>query len=100
MDAKCFNHPEELAVAKCTDCGKPICRECLVYREGSVYCSEECAIRRKTLGDSLHSKLERSRQGPGVLIRMIQMLIASALILGLLHWLGVINLKEYLGDFF
>ena len=39
----CLNHPDTPAVARCATCGKHVCAQCLVSRNGSSYCSEACA---------------------------------------------------------
>jgi len=39
----CLNHPNTPAVARCATCGKPICSQCIVSRNGSSYCSAKCA---------------------------------------------------------
>jgi len=43
---RCFYHPSAEAVGVCVGCGKAICRECLVEREGRSYC-RECAVKAK-----------------------------------------------------
>ena len=39
----CMNHPDTPAAARCATCGKHICAQCVVERNGSKYCSEQCA---------------------------------------------------------
>ena len=39
----CLNHPDTPAVARCATCGKHVCAQCVVSRNGSSYCSEACA---------------------------------------------------------
>lgn len=39
----CLNHPDTPATARCAACGKCICDECIVSRNGFSYCSERCA---------------------------------------------------------
>ncbi|MBQ9338356.1 MAG: B-box zinc finger protein [Lentisphaeria bacterium] len=39
----CLNHPDTPAVTRCATCGKHICAECIVERDGAQYCSEQCA---------------------------------------------------------
>ena len=38
----CYLHPQTLAVANCTDCGKPVCSVCLKRVNTKPYC-EACA---------------------------------------------------------
>ena len=39
----CFNHSDAPAVARCAVCGKAVCSECVVSKNGGNYCSEACA---------------------------------------------------------
>ena len=39
----CLNHPDTPAVARCATCGKHVCAQCVVARNGSSYCSKACA---------------------------------------------------------
>ena len=39
----CLNHPDTPAVARCATCGKHICAQCVVTKNGTNYCSEACA---------------------------------------------------------
>ena len=41
----CFNHSDAPAVARCAVCGKAVCSECVVSKNGGNYCSEACAAR-------------------------------------------------------
>lgn len=36
----CINHPDTLAVAHCCVCRRPVCRDCLIERDGYKCCSE------------------------------------------------------------
>ncbi len=38
----CLNHPNVPAVARCAVCRKPICADCIVKKDGVVYCSTKC----------------------------------------------------------
>jgi hypothetical protein len=44
----CANHPEQSAVARCDQCGKPFCGDCRVedVAADEVYCSDSCHIGR------------------------------------------------------
>ena len=39
----CLNHPDTPAVARCATCGKHVCAQCVVSRNGSSFCSKACA---------------------------------------------------------
>jgi hypothetical protein len=44
---KCLNHPAREAVARCTACAQPYCRECVVEHEDRLLCA---ACLRKATG--------------------------------------------------
>ena len=44
-DNFCFNHSDAPAVARCAVCGKAVCSQCVVSKNGGNYCSEACASR-------------------------------------------------------
>jgi hypothetical protein len=35
----CFNHPIREAVARCPECGRSYCRECITDHEGRIICA-------------------------------------------------------------
>ena len=35
---KCFIHPEKPANVNCSSCGGPLCEECVVHTQGSIFC--------------------------------------------------------------
>ncbi|MBI3004622.1 MAG: B-box zinc finger protein [Ignavibacteriales bacterium] len=37
---ECENHPEEHAVAVCVVCGKPVCGDCAISAEKSMFCDK------------------------------------------------------------
>jgi hypothetical protein len=36
----CYYHPDRVSVAQCTVCGKNLCTECNIIKEGQSYCRE------------------------------------------------------------
>ncbi|MCM8829877.1 MAG: B-box zinc finger protein [Candidatus Omnitrophica bacterium] len=43
--AECFFHTGRPAVARCKQCGRPLCSECRIIKEDGIFCSLECAER-------------------------------------------------------
>jgi hypothetical protein len=41
---RCFNHAGREAVARCLECGRTFCRECIAEHEGRVVCAHCLAI--------------------------------------------------------
>lgn len=38
----CLNHPAIEAVARCRQCGKPVCGKCVIKAQNGMFCCEEC----------------------------------------------------------
>lgn len=41
---RCFHHPRREAVARCPECGRFYCRECVTEHEGRVLCAACLAV--------------------------------------------------------
>ncbi len=39
----CFQHEDQDAQGVCTHCGKALCKNCIDYTQGKVYCQSLCA---------------------------------------------------------
>lgn len=39
-DARCVNHSEREAVARCPECGRYVCRECITEHDRRVLCAD------------------------------------------------------------
>jgi len=40
--AECFFHTGRPAVARCKQCGRPVCSQCRIVGEDGIFCSEKC----------------------------------------------------------
>lgn len=58
----CLNHPDTPAVARCATCGKHICAQCVVSRNGSQYCSEACAEAAVNSAGRVNTAMEAERR--------------------------------------
>jgi len=38
----CVNHTSRTATTRCSSCHKPICDDCVIKANGSVFCSQKC----------------------------------------------------------
>lgn len=78
----CLNHPETPAVIRCATCGKPICSKCIVNRNGSAYCSLQCADNAANssgrVSEVLESKKRADRKSKGKFILFLIILAALA----------------------
>lgn len=80
----CLNHPDREAVFRCAACAKPICEECAIHFNGSVYCSELCRERGEA-GKSrseliIDEKLRTGRKSiaKGIVFFIIILILAAA----------------------
>ena len=61
-DSVCLNHPNSPAVTRCATCGKPICSQCIVSKNGSDYCSQKCADNAADSVGRVNSALESEKR--------------------------------------
>jgi len=82
-DERCFNHGSREAVARCPECRRYFCRECVSEHEDRVI----CAFCLKRLG----ARPSRKRPVAG-LIRIIQVLLGIVLLWSSFYLLGKVLL--------
>lgn len=58
--ADCFFHTGRPAVARCSQCGRPLCSFCRKVTELGIFCSDECAQTGKIHAERL-KKIEEQR---------------------------------------
>lgn len=65
----CENHPDRIAFAQCSSCGKSLCTECAIQRSGQYFCKECLGIQTATgvTGDIDTSRLIIPALGFGLL---------------------------------
>jgi hypothetical protein len=83
---KCFNHPDQDAVATCKRCGKFLCRSCCLSGTTGICCSPECQFKLDEEAawlDRLRQRSQRRRKGPAV---FLVYLCAAFLLVGFLAW--------------
>ncbi len=79
---KCIRHEGERAIAKCSHCGKVICRKC--QQEFGYFCSEECrAIKREETAnpelEQLQAETHRMQANIGQYLRLMTHRLLPAL---------------------
>ncbi len=83
----CLNHPDTQAVARCAVCGKPVCRKCIVNRNGVEYCSAQCASmaesRKDDVGMVMKSK-KKSDIARKIRTVVVLVVLAAAVVAGYL----------------
>lgn len=87
---KCVNHPEIDAVATCAECGKSVCRMCMLTHEGKDYC-KKCAVE---LLSGVEERVKPIEEGKSNKFRYF--LISFNIFPGLLFTtLGLLLTREY-----
>lgn len=76
---KCFNHPSREAVARCTECGRFFCRECVSEHDDRLICS--FCLKRITTSESSPSRFR-------VLLRFVPIFIGIAILWTCFYLLG------------
>ncbi|HOZ48029.1 MAG TPA: hypothetical protein PLO37_24190 [Candidatus Hydrogenedentes bacterium] len=80
----CVNHPGIEAVARCKQCGKPVCGICVVAGATGQFCSEECREKHQEFvkrAQQLDLKKSRSVGLVHRLTRWVGKLVVLALLL-------------------
>ncbi len=62
FESVCLNHPDTPAVTRCATCSKPICKRCIVSRNGVNYCSKACAENAMETVGQVNRTLEEKRR--------------------------------------
>lgn len=83
-DERCFNHSSREAVARCPECGRYFCRECVSEHEDRVI----CAFCLKRLG-----AMPSRRKSAAVLFRIIQVFLGIVLLWSSFYLLGKVLLN-------
>ena len=85
LHQRCFNHLLREAVARCPQCQRYFCRECVTEHEDKVLCAA-CL--------SADADSDRSdRSGFGGLMRMMHFLLGAALLWVFFYYMGQILLS-------
>lgn len=99
-DRVCLNHPNRPATARCNHCQKPVCAECTVARDTTLFCSEACAKARDHFQSresqrALEGK-KRERFSVGEwAVRGVLVLLAAVI----LYYVFVVQDVRSIGDF-
>ena len=78
-DNFCFNHSDAPAVARCAVCGKAVCSQCVVSKNGGNYCSEACASKAENSAGRVDTTL-REKAGSDSKRRLRAIIIVALLI--------------------
>jgi uncharacterized paraquat-inducible protein A len=90
---RCHNHPQREAAARCPECGRFFCRECVTEHEGRVICSA-CL---RALTEPAEKPASPAAAGNGAPTGFLQLLIGLAGLWVLMYYAGV-ALTRMLGD--
>ena len=74
----CFNHSDAPAVARCAVCGKAVCSECVVSKNGGNYCSEACASKAENSAGRDKEKIDAKRRLRAIIIVVLVIAVAAA----------------------
>ena len=82
----CINHPGVEAIARCKQCGKPVCSTCVVKGPTGLFCCEQCKDRHEKFISSAQ-EMQRNSRSTGTfkkiktaLIKLVILLVAIILL--------------------
>jgi hypothetical protein len=78
----CFFHTGRPAVARCKQCGKPLCSECRIIKPEGIFCSEKCYEAYKVFADRAEEIEAKRSKSSGIksLVKLIIFLVVLYLI--------------------
>lgn len=90
----CIHHPTKPAVARCKQCGNPVCKPCIVPGPMGRYCSEVCKQQHEQFMQKSQAIDGRERDGhrPIVWGPKIRKLV---IVIGVIIGLGLLGSKVY-----
>jgi hypothetical protein len=95
MEAVCYKHPNVPGVAKCTNCGRPICRACIKQVQGAIFCGDACASRAASEADKVHEKLKKDVwQGGSIFGFLLKLALVAAAAIAAAEYFKIIDLTD------
>lgn len=86
MASGCINHSAVEAVARCKQCGKPVCGQCVVKGPTGSFCSESCQQKNEMFTKKARDLEKKGNMGPGAASggSMIGKIVALLVVLAIL----------------
>lgn len=86
--ARCLQHPERNAVARCKTCHKPLCQGCVMKKPGGIFCSDDCF---EKMGDFQRrvEKLDERKVSTFSFRSLVKWVIVTAVVLGVVYFVFV-----------
>jgi hypothetical protein len=85
----CINHPGVEAVARCKQCGRPVCGACLVTGPTGRFCSDTCKDKHEKFVSRARA-LQRTSRSAGTLTKVRRSLIKLVIFLVAIMALGFV----------
>ena len=95
--ARCLNHVDRTAVARCKQCHKPLCSKCVIKKPGGIYCSEECFEKMGSFQERVERLDEKPARGFSV-GKLVTRLIILAIVVGIAYFVFVVQEVRSIGD--
>lgn len=80
--ADCFYHTGRPSVARCRQCGRPLCTECRIVKPEGIFCSQKCADSFKVFANRAEEIEAKRDKGSGInsLVKFIIFLVVLFII--------------------
>jgi hypothetical protein len=86
----CINHPGVEAVARCRQCGKPVCGACVVIVLSGKFCGEECRERYENFLERAQKLDVKKGFRAGMFARFRRLVMRAVVIAAALLLLGTV----------
>ena len=83
----CINHPGIEAVARCKQCGKPVCGACVITGPTGRFCGESCKEKHEKFVERAQ-EMQRSSRSTGGLVKLRRFLIKLVIFIVAIGALG------------
>ena len=87
----CAVHEKQASVASCKQCGKELCKSCVMVTAAGTFCSSECSV----LNRELKAQGGAGNKSAGVGVKFVLMLLLGAAGAFLIHLAPMTTGKPY-----
>lgn len=99
----CINHPGIEAVARCKQCGMPVCGACVVKAHNGNFCSDACQQKHAAFVQRAEAMDRSHRRGTGLFVKLRTLLFKVVVFVAAIGALGFASVYfqiPYAGAFF
>jgi len=95
----CMEHPDRPAVARCANCHRPVCSECVVTTADGKFCSHTCAQKAADFRKRARKIKAPGTSGIGKIVKAVVWVVIVIVILGVVNKFIMRGRMPILGGF-